>query len=62
MTPDLIQTLLEFVQGAVDLADSVRDDTMARGRITEKTIDLLNDFRKKHDELSTVLDIANGVN
>jgi hypothetical protein len=59
---DLKQNLEALVQAAVDLANSVADDLREQRSISDETVLLLNDFRKKHDELDTILDVINGIN
>lgn len=62
MSNELKQNLLDLIQNAVDLANSVRDDIKEQRSISDETIVLLSDFMKKHDELDTILDIVNGIN
>lgn len=54
--------LVDFIQTAIDLANSVQEDIKDESYISEETVILLNDFMKKHDNLADVLDIMNGVN
>lgn len=61
MTEEFAQ-LLDLIQNAVDLANSVLDDVREQRSISDETIILLSRFRAKHDELNTLLDIANEVN
>ncbi len=62
MSNELHQNLLNLIQCAVDLANSVKDDIREQRSISDTTIILLNDFQLKHDELDTILDVVNGVN
>ena len=62
MSYELKQNLLDLIQSAIDLANSVRDDVKERQTISNKTILLLNEFKLKHDNLDTILDVVNGIN
>lgn len=62
MSDDLKKQLLEFVQAAVDLANNIQHDISYEGEISYSSILQLSEFRRKHDELETILDILNGVN
>lgn len=59
---DPMLDLLDLIQTAVDLANSVRDDIAEQRSISNDTILLLSRFRTKHDELDGILDTLNGVN
>jgi hypothetical protein len=63
MTNDeLKNNLMDLIQAAVDLANSVRDDVQEMRHISDETILLLSDFRRKHDEIDNLLDVLNGIN
>ena len=62
MDKNLTKLLLEFVEISVDLSNSVRSDAIGEDRVVSNdTIILLNKFRLKHDELSEILDLLNGI-
>ena len=58
----LKENLMALIQAAVDLANSVSDDIKEQRSISNETVILLSDFRTKHDELDTILDVVNGIN
>ncbi len=55
-------SILDLIQSAIDLANSVRDDLREQRSISNETVLFLNSFKVKHDNLSNLLDIANGIN
>lgn len=59
---DPMLDIVDFIQTAIDLANSVRDDISEQRSISNETILLLSKFRAKHDELNTILDVVEGVN
>jgi hypothetical protein len=61
MAEDLKQNLINLIESAVSLANSVQEDLKDTGIISEITTVLLTDFKRRHDELDTVLDIVNGL-
>lgn len=62
MREDLKVNLLDLIQSAVDLANSIQQDVKDGMQVTEETVIYLNDFRQKHDALENILDVINGVN
>ncbi len=51
-----------MVQSAVDLANAVKSDLRDNnGLISSATVVLLDDFKKQHDDLDTILDVINGI-
>lgn len=62
MSKDELQsTLMDLITAAVDLGNSVQDDIKEQRSISDETILLLNDFRLKHDSISNMLDLINGI-
>lgn len=61
MTDPLLD-IMDLIQIAVDLANSVRDDISEQRSISNETILLLSKFRTKHDELDGILDMVEGIN
>lgn len=61
MSEDLKLNLVNLIESAVSLANSVQEDLKETGEISEITVVLLNDFKRRHDDLDTVLDIVNGL-
>lgn len=58
----LTKSLLDILQLSIDLANSVRADIATENSaISNETVLAVSNFRAKHDELETVLDILNGV-
>lgn len=59
---DVKDSLLDFIQLAIDLGNSVADDIKhEHGEISENTVLLLSQFKSKHDDLADVLELANGI-
>jgi arginine deiminase len=54
--------LVEMIQLAVDLANSLQEDLEDnRQVVSDATIALLSQFRQKHDYLNEVLDVESGL-
>lgn len=50
--------LLDMIQSAVDLAQSLSDDIKSKqSRVSKETVLKLNAFQKRHDDLSQILDL-----
>lgn len=58
----LMQSMDDLIQTAVALANSVKEDIKEQRSISDGTVLILSEFRRRHDELNDVLDLINGVN
>lgn len=51
--------LLDMIDAAVRLAESVADDIKEQRSVSNETVLILNQFSKIHDELSNIIDFEN---